>query len=97
MTSTFIQTVEGNIVAVGEAAWTQIKSELSGLEDTVLADIKAAINTATSAASSGDTLEEIETAVLNILASSAPAIISALSSGALQVLIAMGKAAVAVL
>ena len=39
----FITTIEGDIVAVGEAAWTQTKAELLTLEGEVLAIIKADI------------------------------------------------------
>jgi len=91
----FISTTETDIITVGEAAWTQTKAELSTLPTEVLTVLKNAINTAINDLESGATIEEIETAVLNLLSEAAPSIISALSSGALQVIIAAAKTAVA--
>lgn len=91
--TTIISTVEGDIIAVGDAAWTQTKTELQTLETTVLADIKVAIDAAIKKLESGASIEDIETEVLGALENSVPALIGALSSGAMQVLIAMAKTA----
>ena len=93
--SNFISTIEGDIVAVGEAAWAQTKAELLTLEQEVLGIIKADITAVLGKLESGSTLEDIETELLNLWSANKPQIISALSSGALQVLIAVGKLAVA--
>ena len=94
--STFISTVEGDIIAVGEAAWTQTKAELQSLESTVLADIKADIQAVIAQLEGSEaTLEDIETELLNLWQQQKPQIISALTSGAIQILIAAAKAAVA--
>ena len=97
--TTFVQRVEGDIVAVAEAAWTQIKAELQSLEQEVLdvikADIKALVTSLE--AGGGLSIEEMETALLNQWSASKPQIISALTSGAIQVLITAAKATVAVL
>jgi hypothetical protein len=95
MTNTFIQTVEGDVIAIGEAAWTQAKTQLLALGETALADLKTALSTALNAAEAGDSVEDIETAVLNLLSGDSLTLVQALTSGALQLLIAAGKAAVA--
>lgn len=91
----FIQTVEGDIVAVAEAAWAQTKAELLTLETSVLGEIKADIKALVDVISNGATVEEIETALLNDWSAAKPSIISALSSGAIQILITAAKTAVA--
>lgn len=92
---TIISSVEGDIIAVGEAAWAQTKAELAVLADEVLSTIKADIETVLSKVESGSTVEMIETELLNLWGADKDQIISALSSGALQVLIAMAKTALA--
>lgn len=94
MTS-FIQVIEGDIVAVGEAAWAQTKAELLKLETEVIEIIKADIMAVLSAVEHGATLEQIETELLNLWSANKPQIISALSSGAIQLLISIAKLAVA--
>lgn len=93
--TTFIQTIEGDIVAVGEAAWAQTKAELLTIEAVILADIKADIQAVVGTIASGASLEQIETELLNLWSAEKPQIISALSSGAIQVLISVAKLAVA--
>jgi hypothetical protein len=93
--SNFITTIEGDIVAVGEAAWAQTKAELLTLEQEALGIIKADIQAVIAKVEAGNTLEQIETELLNLWAANKPQIISALSSGALQVLISVAKLAVA--
>ncbi len=93
--SNFITTVEGDIVAVGEAAWAQVKAELMTLEQDVLSIIKADIQMVVGRLQGGGTAESIETILLNLWSADKPQILSALSSGAIQVLIAVAKAAVA--
>ena len=93
----FISTIEGDIVAVGEAAWTQTKAELLTLEAEVIAIIKADIQQVLASVQSGATMEQLETELLNLWSANRPQIISALSSGAIQVLLSVGKLAVAAL
>jgi hypothetical protein len=96
--SNFISVVEGDIIAMAEAAWSQTKAELLTLEAAILADIKADINavlTTLAAGVNSKTVEEIETELLNLWESQKPQIIQALSSGAIQILITMAKTALA--
>lgn len=93
----FITRIEGDIVAVAEAAWAQTKAELLTLDQEVLAIIKADIQALVSTLEQGHTIEQVETELLNLWSANKPQIISALSSGALQILIAAAKTAVAVI
>lgn len=95
--STFIHTVEGDIIAVGEAAWAQTKAELQTLGEEMLALVKADIQTVISNLPSTTSIEDIETELLNLWSQNKSQVISALSSGAIQLLIALGKTAVAAL
>ena len=95
--STFIHTVEGDIIAVGEAAWAQTKVELQALGEEMLALVKADIQAVISNLPSTTSIEDIETELLNLWSQNKSQVISALSSGAIQLLIALGKTAVAAL
>ncbi len=94
---TIIANVEGDIIAVGEAAWTQTRAELSILAADVLHVIKLDIQALVKNLEDGRTVEEIETELLNLWAGNRTEIINALSSGDLQVLITMAKTALAAL
>lgn len=94
--ASFIQTIEGDIVAVGKAAWAQTEAELLTLEHEVLAIVKADIAAVVGKLEAGATLEELETELLNLWSANRPQIISALSSGAIQVLISVSKLLIAV-
>lgn len=95
----FLQRVEGDIIAVGEAAWSQLKSELLTLEQAAVSEIKSDIVAVVGKLEAGSTIEQLETELLNLWSAEKPQIlqqvVAALSSGAIQVLIAMAKAAVA--
>lgn len=92
---TFVQKAEGDAVAILDNAYTQGKDLLLNLGETALADLKAALNTAINDAEAGDSIETIETAVLNLLSADSLALIQALPSGLIQMLIAAGKSVVA--
>lgn len=95
MTNIFVQTVEGDVIAIGEAAWTQAKTQLAGLGEAVLADLKAALQTALNDVEDGASLEDIETAVLNLLSAESSTLVRTLTSGVLQLLISAARSAVA--
>lgn len=92
---TVISTVGTDIKAVVGVAYTQIVSELEVLEQSVLLMIKNDIALILDKVEAGSTVEQIETELLNLWGANKASIISALSSGALQVLITMAKMAVA--
>lgn len=95
--STFIQTAETDIIAVGEAAWAQTKTELEALGQDLLTIIKNDIATVIGQLPAETSIEDIETELLNLWSQNQTQIVAAVSSGAIQLLIALGKTAVAAL
>jgi hypothetical protein len=96
MTNTFIEAIEAEgqtLIVAGESAWAEAKSELETLGQEVLSVLSGAITYAINGAQSGDTIEQIETMVLNLLEQEAAALVKSLSSGLLQTLIAFAKSA----
>lgn len=96
MTNAFIAALETEgqtLISAAETAWTSAKDDLASLEQTALADVKNAITTVFGGLAGGETVEEIETAVLNLLQAEVVTLLKSFSSGALQALIVFAKAA----
>lgn len=96
MTNTFLQDIEAegaSLISAAQVAWNDARTELEALEQQVLQDVKTAISTVVREAEAGASIEQMETAVLNLLQAEATTIIKGLTSGALQVLIVFAKAA----
>ena len=90
MTNSFITALETEgqtLLTAGETAWASAKAELSALASGALTSLGNAITTAINDAEDGATIEEIETAVLNIVEAELATLLKGFSSGALQALI----------
>jgi hypothetical protein len=96
MTNAFITALETEgqtLISAAETAWSSAKADLASLEATVLSDISSAIQTVFGGLSGGESIEDIETAVLNLLEGEVTTLLKSFSSGALQALIVFAKAA----
>lgn len=90
-TPSFLETVEGDILAVGKSAWTWLEGELVKLGTTILADLRDLAQEAINEAQAGDSTEVIVTKILNMAESRGMSLIVEIETDILAGIVALGR------
>lgn len=84
--------LEDDVVNVGLEVWNTVKGAFIALEPKLAGDVMTILKSAVAQAESGHTIEEIESAALNLATGDVLGALTTAGSGVLQVLIAGLKA-----
>lgn len=90
MANAFIQEVEGDILAVGTAAWDFVKNKLIGYAVDELTILRDVVQEAINDASEGDSVETIVTKCLNLLALREATELGKIETDVLKALVSLG-------